>query len=218
MNHIIFSTPMVQAVLEDRKNMTRRVAKVNNPEDWEAGNNCRASEYGAEVPCYITRKMATEERGIHYPKYDAGDILWVKETWGYSWFAETDGEAPIQRYIFRADENSSVIRWRSSLFMPRAAARIFLRVTDVRVERVQEITDADAVREGFSGVPCEHPFGRYACEDCMNTGWLEPPTVGFMETWEKLNAKRGYGWDTNPWVWVISFERISKEEAEAVST
>lgn len=96
--------------------------------------------------------------------------------------------------------------------MPKAAGRLFLRVTDVRAERLWKINNEDALKEGFEGVPCSHPAGSNACVDCMNTGWLEPPSIGFIMLWDKLNAKRGYGWEANPWVWVYTFERCDRPE------
>lgn len=98
--------------------------------------------------------------------------------------------------------------------MPKEAARLFLRVTDVRVERLQNMTEEDAFAEGFEPVMCDHPDG-WPCTDCLNTGVLEPAMLGFVETWNETIKKSDlplYGWDANPWIWVIEFERISKEK------
>lgn len=99
--------------------------------------------------------------------------------------------------------------------MPKEAARIFLRVTDVRVERLQEITEEDAIAEGCEGIRCacsnkECGGGMVVCTDCMGTGWLEPPTREFMFLFDILNNKSDYDWNANPWVWVIAFERCEK--------
>ena len=128
-----------------------------------------------------------------------GDILWVRETW-----------SPVQvlpkRYLYKADaENGGEgdglpIRWRPSIHMPREAARIFLRVKNVRVERVQGITHAGALAEGIP----QCPGWKYELSECDCT------VYAFAELWNSLNAKRGYGWDTNPWVWVYGFERVDK--------
>lgn len=192
MKPIIFSTPMVQAILDGRKTMTRRVCRP-----LTKSYDCRLRR--DETP------YAWLNRNGYDAPYHPGDVLWVRETWHQNY----DGSIA---YKASAPPNKG---WKPSIYMPREAARIFLRVTDVGVERVQDITDADAMAEGFEGVPCDHPMGRYACEDCMNTGYREPPTVGFAELWDRLNAKRGYGWDANPWVWVISFDRIEKPEEGA---
>jgi len=197
---ILFSTPMVLAILDGRKTMTRRVVKtdrdglataagllVEPDNDWCAGKLIK-------------------------PPYHPGDILWVRETWGV-------GIQASGGIVFKAnfqDKRAPLAdgqKWRPSIFMPREAARIWLRVTDVRVERVQDITENDAMAEGCSGVVCEHSNSiNGGCSDCMNTGWFEPPELEFMDLWDKLNAKRGYGWHTNPWVWVIGFERCGKPQ------
>ena len=206
MKPILFSTPMVQAILDGRKTMTRRVVK---PQPTHGIRVCGYSQYGWSE---------TKENGdchCHNPgwhPYQVDDVLWVRETWRKTGTIATP-------YAYRADEEPFVLlgeasdvmhlkyRYKPSIFMPREAARIFLRVTDVRVERLQEITEADALAEGVEGVPCDHA-GRYACEDCMNTGWIEPPSVNFMTLWDSINAKRGYSWESNPWVWVYTFERV----------
>ena len=100
--------------------------------------------------------------------------------------------------------------------MPKEAARIFLKVTDVRVERLQDITEEQALKEGFIGIPCTHEnVGEHGCTDCMNTGWLEPPQLEFMYTWDSTIKKADlnkYGWLANPYVFVIEFERCEKPE------
>lgn len=91
-----------------------------------------------------------------------------------------------------------------------------MKVTNVRVERLKDMTDKDALKEGAQGVKCDHAdLGAYGCTDCMNTGWIEPPTVEFMYIWDSTIKKSdldSYGWDANPWVWVIEFERCDKPE------
>ena len=95
--------------------------------------------------------------------------------------------------------NRDIVKWRPSIFMPREAARIFLRVTDVRAERLQDITEADA--------ECEGVIARH---DTACTG--TSARISFAELWDSINNKRGYGWDKNPWIWVISFERVNISE------
>lgn len=168
MKPILFSTPMVKAILDRRKTQTRRVIKIDDaPENW--------------------RKSLAGSR------YKPGDILWVRETWAPKRYQP-------ERIYYKADNELgslvNVDKWRPAIFMPRAAARIFLRVTDVRVERLQDITEDDATAEGLRiGIGGE-PY--FSCRDA------------FVALWNSINAKRGYGWDTNPWVWVISFERCEK--------
>ena len=209
MKPIIFSTPMVQAILAGRKSMTRRVIK-----DKDITNNFDIDIDGS-VYAYIDQATGDSYPPTHRAKYQPGDILWVRETWS----KDENG-----KYVYRANYGTteddsfppSMFKWKPSIHMPREAARIFLRVTNVRVERLQDISEEDARAEGISWLD----------EACYsNNGWT--PTLydpdsggspvfrdGFTALWDNINAKRGYGWETNPWAWVYEFEKISKEEAE----
>jgi hypothetical protein len=93
------------------------------------------------------------------------------------------------------------LKWRPSIFMPKEAARLFLQVANVRVERLQDITEEDALKEGVKA---------YGPNNCSGTS----ARIAFAELWDSLNEKRGYGWNTNCWVWVIEFERVEGEEVE----
>lgn len=203
---ILFNTEMVRAILDGRKSCTRRVVKPQP-----------TARYGAQC--------------IKQP-YQSGDILYVRETWERfeCWNCEGDerGNCPKEPkksvldktcgcYMYRAtDEISGDAKWHPSIHMPKEAARIWLKVTNVRVERLHEITEDGALREGAQGIRCDHvALGVYGCTDCMNTGWIEPPQVEFMQIWESTIKKSDldrYGWDANPYVWVISFERCEKPE------
>ena len=202
MKPILFSTPMVQAILDGRKTMTRRLVKNDdNRGIWAAVNNVREmSEYGASVPCYLHREISVDDKSpnIIYPKYDVGDILYVRETW-----SRID-DLPYDNYVYRTNYGTteddsfppSMFKWRPSIHMPRDAARIFLRVTGVRVERLQDILCGDMKREGC--IPETVTGGQY--QQWQRDYWIP--------LWDSINAKRGYGWDTNPWVWVYTFERV----------
>ena len=199
---ILFSTAMVQAILAGQKTMTRRICKpltLNYP----------VRAYPNETP---EQWLA---RWNHKPPYKPGDILWVRETWcTHEDMADVFENQLRPGYYYKANEigkewvnDREIVKWRPSIFMPREAARIFLRVTDVRVERLQDITPKDAWDEGCrigNSFPWEEhiPELQQQCKDIL-----------FIPLWDNLNAKRGYGWDTNPWVWVISFERCEKPEA-----
>ena len=189
---ILFSTPMVRAILDGRKTMTRRVVK----------------------PQPIANDQGVYWINPPYP-FEPNNILWVRETVYFETFYRPAGEGD---WIYRADNIDYPTipgHWKPSIFMPKDACRIWLRVTDVRAERVQDITNNDAIKEGCAGAECDClRIGRswMGCESCMNTGWQEPPVVEFMQLWDDLNAKRGYSWDANPWVWVISFERCDKPQ------
>ena len=208
---ILFNTEMVRAILDGRKTCTRRICKD--------ANECTVPDmdfYNADRRTYAvhnfvdkehTEQLSTAERTC---PICTGDILYVRETWK---------EAPKGYYYYedwQKDDIADVTKWKPSIHMPKEAARIWLKVIDVRVERLQDITYNGALREGSEGIRCDHvALGVHGCTDCMNTGWIEPPQVEFMQIWnstiKKSNLDR-YGWDANPWVWVIKFERCEKPE------
>lgn len=138
--------------------------------------------------------------------YHPGDILWARETWA----KDTDGEFVYRTDYGTTDDDSfppSMFKWHPSIHMPREAVRIFLRVTDVRVERLKKIQFGDIYSEGVE-IPDES--GRYFNE------WWDECLKRWIDTWNgtvKPADLPTYGWDANPWVWVIRFERISKEDA-----
>ena len=207
---ILFNMEMVRAILDGRKGCTRRLVK----NDVEAVLN---SPYHKAHPEVEDKQIISK---LCNPPYKTGDILYVCETW----CALPVNEAGHMRghcvYYYRADGELRPEGWRGkwhpSIHMPKEASRIWLKVTDVRVERLQSITVEGAIREGAEGEKCHHTnAGAFGCTDCMNTGWIEPPQVEFMQIWnstiKKSNIDR-YGWDANPWVWVIEFERCEKPE------
>lgn len=182
MKPILFNTEMVRAILEGRKTVTRRVVKPKHLRVLD-------SHYHKEHP-EVPDKTLLEK--LCLPPYHPGDILWVRETWAKS-MAGT--------FMYRADDKAIMVeRWHPSIHMPREAARIFLRVTGVRVERLQEMTLKDAAMEGMD--------------------LRGPMFTKFVEVWNSTVPKHPnkfkrypYYWEDNPWVWVIEFERISKDEA-----
>jgi len=138
--------------------------------------------------------------------YQPGDRLYVRETWRrYSRRSECTCYEychcpPDGTILYYADCGPDENKWKPSIHMPKAAARIWLEVTNVRVERLQEITAHECILEGISSedvlynTPVSGDFAQYTINQ-------------FKNLWNSINAKRGYGWDSNPWVWVISFER-----------
>ena len=173
---ILFNTEMVRAILDGRKTQTRRLCK------------------GQSQNCTINPQTLGYE-----PPYKPGDILWVRETWQH-WFNHRGW-----RYEYKADYRDDeplrlcgmYIAWRPSIHMPKEAARIFLKVNDVRAERLQNITKDEIKSEGLD------VLGKTA-----NTSFRM-----WRELWESTMKKTEvprYGWDANPWVWVIEFERTEK--------
>jgi len=190
MKPIIFSTPMVQAILDGRKTQTRRVVKINGCPITSPKESLELTKEGLIYHSFCSMS------GYYKPLCQPGDILWVRETWlkaddGY--YYKADIKVPSESENLRKTYG---YKWRPSIFMPREAARIFLLVKDVRVERLQDITEEDAIAEGIRiGIGGE-PY--FSCRDA------------FVALWNSINTKRGYGWDTNPWVWVYEFEKISR--------
>jgi len=201
---ILFNTEMVQAILDGRKIQTRRVIKPQPLPD-----PARIEYYGISDKYSLSDWVCTSNSGkvgifkpfsYKCPYGVPGDRLYVKEAWrpkahnfptGYPYeykaTAEQDG-APV-------DEP-----WKSSMFMPKKAARIWLEITDIRVERVQDITEDDAFHEGVLTSTMDHPHYVYTFRE------------GFMHLWDSINAKRDdgkYSWEQNPWVWVVEFKRIT---------
>lgn len=228
---ILFNTEMVRAILDGRKTCTRRVIKPQ-PQSrlcytyagshkgcigkWTYPNRGAHEFWGEEYK--LPENIKDEELSKRWnPPYHTGDILYVRETCGEGYEEGT--------YIYRADDKladlptfkeSSKLIYHPSIHMPKEAARIWLYVTDVRVERLHDITEDGALREGAQGMRCDHAaLGVYGCTDCMNTGWIEPPQVEFMQIWDAAVKKSDidrYGWNANPYVFVIEFERCEKPE------
>lgn len=210
---ILFNGEMVQAILEGRKTQTRRVVKPQ-PEQmrddvaygWEWRKSQETWFAGA------TEKQMRADYGLrkYCPYGKPGDELWVRETWcqrplteapmNEIWYKQEN-----QRLFEISKENSGnwayMYKWRPSIHMPRWASRIQLRITDVRVERVQSMAVGDLICEGF---PVPEKPGASNIDELFE--WDEA-FDWFQSLWDSINVKRGYGWDTNPWVWVIEFER-----------
>lgn len=205
------STEMVRAILDGRKTCTRRLVRFlpgENPQ-WTGYIRDGLMLYnGRNEPCIIKAP------------YQPGDTLYVRETWCGLPVNEAGHMRGHTIYYYKADGELRPKGWRGtwhpSIHMPKEASRIWLKVTDVRVERLQSITVEGAIREGAEGEKCHHTnAGAFGCTDCMNTGWIEPPQVEFMQIWNSTIKKSDidrYGWNANPWVWVIEFERCEKPE------
>lgn len=196
---ILFSAPMVRAILDGRKTQTRRVLSrlsgLGAVTCFE-GSETTGYDWALRDKRDMWNEFRNDELMSRCPHGTSGDRLWVRETWGLHDTQPSDGPENATVYYRATDGDSHELRhqlWRPSIFMPRWASRITLEITDVRVQRVQEITEEDAIAEGSqcSGVPAS----------LTNRG-------AFAKLWDKINAKRGYGWDANPWVWAISFKRV----------
>lgn len=194
---IIFSSEMVRAILEGRKTQTRRVIKpqpVLLP-DWGE------MEYKGEVYSLLPRRFCPYGR--------EGDRLWVKEAWRVGrvdrntiWYRDDSFMALAESADDLAGRKLGD-QWKSARFMFRWASRITLEVSGVRVERVQDIWIEDAVAEGLEVV---QRGGYRAFKGAERLHSM--PTDAFASVWDSINARRGYAWESNPWVWVVEFKKI----------
>lgn len=194
MKPMLMNTEMVKAILAGRKTVTRRLIKERHLRVLDSPYHKEHSE----VPDKVLLEKLCES------PYQPGDVLYVRETW-----CKGSLNGGADQYFYKADDNDFHCQWRPSIHMPKEAARIFLRVTGVRVERLQDITLDDAIAEG-----CQGKF--IGCGECAGAGWEILPEDEFADVWNstiKESDLDKYGWDANPYVWVVSFERISKEEA-----
>lgn len=194
---ILFNTEMVRAILDGRKTCTRRVIELpENMDGVPVGKSGDSSNpLGFMYP-----------GGIKRPPYQPGDILYVRETWCALPVNEAGHMRGHSIYYYRADGDLRPEgwrgKWRQSIHMPKEAARIWLKVTDVRVERLQEITAESALTEGADKYI--HANGT------LNEDQTITSFIGIWNSTIKKSDLDRYGWDANPYVWVISFERCEK--------
>lgn len=216
---ILFNTEMVRAILDGSKTVTRRVAFPNEDlRKFPRPDNPDAWWFRGRAYTNWDSAMRSPQGVLSLCRYKEGDILYVRETWNRVKFGR-EGE---WHYEYRAScenpahfSNGSFAEWRPSIYMPREAARIFLRVTGVMVERLQDITEEQARAEG--AMPFCLSVDSEDTPDSDRT-WHEagPALPYFIRIWDSTinpSDRYKYGWDANPLVWVIDFERISKEAA-----
>lgn len=183
---ILFSGPMVNAILTGQKRVTRRVVKPQP--QWFGPGTKEATKFYPKG-CFYQRPKSmwnqwTREEMIARCRYKVGDQLWVKETFGK--LPETLGGT----FVYRAEEPARWLpkdwKWKPAIFMPRSASRLTLEVEDVGIQELRQLTKKDAFEEGFEG------------------------RQSFITYWDSLNTKRGFPWSSNPWVYVIRFKIIHR--------
>lgn len=213
---MIFNADMVRAILDGRKTQTRRIMKPQ-PEPCPRGGHWWPSNV-FKTMLHVEDEMQNGKGGWGglvgdaCPFGDLGDRIWVRETW-----AEAGASAPDLK-LYRANYPEHVpsiyenvplaeeIRWTPSIHMPRWASRILLEITDVRVERLNAISEEDAEAEG---IDMEALYDSQDCYDCIaDHNMTGRPTVtgAFKYLWESIYGEEG--WKSNPWVWVIEFKRV----------
>ncbi len=197
---ILFNTDMVRAILDGRKTVTRRCVKARSKNACGFYVTFRKSD-NAFMGVYDYDENERQFDSSQTPPYQPGDILYVREAWeewtgGYLYKAWPDGICQPGAW--------KDMPWRPSIHMPKEAARIWLKVTDVRVERLQEITPEQIIKEGTTGFDAEHleVLGEHY-------------DIPFATLWDSTIKKSDldlYGWAANPWVWVIEFEPCEKPD------
>lgn len=213
---IIFSGPMVRAILDGRKSQTRRVIKPQ-PKELPTGNLAYWKSDG------IGFSNLGPDALLHYCPYgQPGDRLWVREThylWGRS---VRNGKTKTGKQAWRFKRSGRAVRFekndfeefskgretrhngwikRPSIHMPRWASRITLEIVSVRVERVREISEKDAKAEGVAD---RHDDFHSSIQSSIENHFIR----SFAVLWDSINAKRGFGWDANPWCWALEFKRV----------
>lgn len=231
---VLFNTDMVRAILYGRKTVTRRIIK----HDVEAILN---SPYHKEHPEVEDKQIISK---LCLPPYQQGDVMYVRETWCWcpcwdcgfdtdehncchktanKFFNHNKKEYGCYGYKASFDDNEypSVDTWHPSIHMPKEAARIWLKVKDVRVERLSDMKPVDVIKEGAypDCLDCLNTYGESGSQCCYGTEDECSQCDSVMMEWEKLwnsTIKKSdidrYGWNANPWVWVIEFERCEKPE------
>jgi hypothetical protein len=204
---ILFSGPMVRALLDGTKTQTRRVVKPQpfdrsySKHDHRIAYASGRASKGDEIDGFYAYSTSSGGQWqVKCPYGQPGDKLWVREAWARTHVAQSDQEW----IVYREGDNRTDYGgpWKPSIHMPRAASRILLDITGVRVERLQDISDKDAISEGIgltasaAGVPMTTPAGETM------------PRAMYRALWESINGAGS--WDANPWVWVVEFKRIER--------
>lgn len=213
---IIFSTSMVRAILDGRKTQTRRCiaqghvacdsARLQDLDFGSPSVRVDASTIWERNDVYLhVPHMHQNSTHRVFPRVQSGDILWVRESF---WRAKNSNMIANVADGFPDEWSPTDAKKHPSIHMPKSIARIWLRVTRVRLERLQDITECDAEAEGVKysrciglsacGGPCDDCYGPFSARDA------------FHSLWDSLNATRGYGWQSNPWVVVIDFKQVRK--------
>jgi hypothetical protein len=208
---ILFSTPMVQAILDGRKTQTRRVVKPGKSQsEWLTAELLSRAivDFVIDPGVQLNHPEGGPLTFIRCPYGQIGDILWVRETWHYS----KHDTVPYLRLSYKAtpDDGDNSEPWKPSIFMPKSLSRIRLEITDKWVERLQDIDENDALDEGINSFTKDGVGFKFGID-----GWnwsyqnghpfmCSNATLAYRELWESINGKDS--WEKNPWVWGIQFK------------
>jgi len=203
---ILFSAPMVRAILDGSKTQTRRVVKQLDPKAGAVTTNMHSLPMSC---CWAFGGPI-----ILCPYGQPGDRLWVRETFGEFIDTEVINGATYELgrdWVYRADGEGVRVstRWKPSIHMPRDASRILLEIVSVRVERLHDLSEGDAVAEGIERMPCAVPYTKLWKNYRPGNGCtpsMAIPQNSFRSLWESINGEAN--WLSNPWVWVVEFKRV----------
>lgn len=212
---ILFSTAMVQAILEGRKTQTRRVVKGVNDHYYQSLVNHATGRH----TFVLNGNYNPSEKDVLHIKCrygQAGDVLWVRETWCDP--EDNHGNSPGN--LYKADFGPEPVDWiwKPSIHMPKEACRIFLKVISIRVERLQDISEQDAIAEGVKLHHRGKHYLNYEDEHYKVTQFiynLDTAVESYKSLWRLINGRDSWNkssWDNNPWVWVVEFELTEKPE------
>lgn len=217
---VLFSGPMVKAILEGRKVQTRRIINTQEFPDIYEFRPWVIDGVQQWTPNRLPLWLSIEPDGVcrswagKYGK--VGDRLWVRETWAKT-TCKPDGQAEWH-YVYKADDGKGLCPrcqeeryWKPSIHMPREASRITLEITDIRVERVQDISEEDCLKEGVIPATKDGKLWKYGLREWAWANWPVDSRKAFQILWDSINGKRpGCDWASNPFVWVIEFKRVEK--------
>lgn len=224
MKPILFNTAMVRAILDGKKTCTRRFIKNKytnaDIKFWEHKGKKILVYAQNDVPEPKINEDGSKTMTVRYMEeievpYKVGDILYVRETWNINpvWVfgGSSDNLPPKEsKYIYKATNGEFTGGWKPSIHMPKEAARIFLKVTSVRAERLKDITDEGCYQEGISSTSFYDEAEHIQIAGIGLNDSLEK--AAFSLLWNSTVKEEKYSWEGNPWVWVIEFERVEKGE------
>jgi len=200
---MLFSTPMIQAILEGSKTQTRRIVK---------GRLLQLLNDGL-----ILETISGKNNSSWETPYKEGDVVWVRESWHTSYNNKADKWEPVYKAdgVYYYDDDGP-IRWKPSMHMPKNVCRLFLKVKSVRVERLQDIFHYDVLEEGIKEFTKDGVISKFGLKDWAWSDMPKDRKDAFKMLWQSINGKES--WNENPWVFAITFERIERPVDFIMST
>lgn len=205
---ILFSTPMVQAIIRGDKTQTRREVKGISHPLWNLDlfRYDGINEQGSHI---MVNDIMGVYAGIECPYGKVGEILWVRETWQHTKCLNLNPEDENYGYVYKADnqpwDDYENWKWKPSIYMPKEACRLRLKITDVRIERLQDISKKDAIAEGVEIIGDYDGLKLY--KDYLGDDGFISPSSSFHTLWQSINGSES--WYSNPLVWVITFKALN---------